>query len=70
LFSRANATFSLAISVATSGGTSLISQILAILNRPVDPSLVRIRALDAADAEKIAISSGFERSLPLELISG
>src|SRR5215207_4032454 len=70
LFSRANATFSLAISVATSGGASLISQILAILNRPVDPSLVRIRALDAADAEKIAISSGFERSLPPELISG
>jgi uncharacterized membrane protein YdbT with pleckstrin-like domain len=70
LFSRANATFSLAISVASSGGASLISQILAILNRPVDPSLVRIRALDAADAEKIAISSGFERSLPPELISG
>jgi uncharacterized membrane protein YdbT with pleckstrin-like domain len=70
LFSRANATFSLAISVASSGGASLISQILAILNRPVDPSLVRIRALDAADAEKIAISSGFERSLPSELISG
>jgi uncharacterized membrane protein YdbT with pleckstrin-like domain len=70
LFSRANATFSLAISVATSGGASLISEILAILNRPVDPSLVRIRALDAADAEKIAIASGFERSLPPELISG
>ena len=70
LFSRANATFSLAISVATSGGASLLSEILALLRRPVDPSLVRIRAVDATDAEKIAISSGFERSLPPELISG
>ena len=32
-------------------------------------TLVRIRAVDATDAEKIAISSGFERSLPPELIS-
>jgi putative membrane protein len=70
LFSRANATFSLAISVATSGGASLLGEILALLRRPVDPSLVRIRAVDATDAEKIAISSGFERSLPPELISG
>jgi hypothetical protein len=70
LFSRANATFALAISVATSGGAGLLSQILALLHRPVDPSLVRIRAVDATDAEKIAISSGFERSLPPELISG
>jgi uncharacterized membrane protein YdbT with pleckstrin-like domain len=70
LFSRANATFALAISVATSGGAGLLSQILALLPRPVDPSLVRIRAVDATDAEKIAISSGFERSLPPELISG
>jgi putative membrane protein len=69
LFSRANATFSLAISVATSGGASLLGEILALLRRPVDPSLVRIRAVDATDAEKIAISSGFERSLPPELIS-
>ncbi|MDQ3224210.1 MAG: PH domain-containing protein, partial [Gemmatimonadota bacterium] len=70
VFSRANATFSLAIAVATSGGAGLLSQILAFLNRPVDPSLVRIRVVDATDAEKIAISSGFERSLPPELISG
>ncbi len=70
LFSRANATFSLAISVATSGGAGLLSQILAVLQRPVDPSLVRIPALDPTDAENIAISSGFERSLPPELISG
>ena len=70
LFSRANATFSLAISVATSGGAGLLSQFLAVLRGPVDPSLVRIRAVDATDAEKIAISSGFERSLPPELISG
>jgi putative membrane protein len=69
LFSRANATFSLAISVATSGGASLLGEILALLRRPVDPSLVRIRAVDATDAEKIAISSGFERSLHPELIS-
>lgn len=69
VFSRANETFSLAISVATSGGASLLSQILAVLHRPVDPSLVRIRALDATDAEQIAISSGFERSLPPQLIS-
>jgi hypothetical protein len=69
LFSRANATFSLAISVATSGGAGLLSQILAVLGRRVDPSLVRIRAVDAMDAEKIAIASGFDRSLPSELIS-
>ena len=70
LFSRANATFSLAISVATSGGAGLLSQILAFLRRPVDPSLVRIRAVAATDAENIAISSGIERSLPPGLISG
>jgi putative membrane protein len=70
LFSRANATFSLAISVATSGGAGLLSQILALLFRPVNPSLVRIRAVDATDAAKIAKSSGFERSLAPELISG
>lgn len=64
LFSRANATFSLAISVATSGGAGLLSQVLAILQRPVDSSLVRIRAVDATDAESIALASGFERSLP------
>src|SRR5215218_11286060 len=55
LFSRANATFSLAISVATSGGAGLPSRILASLRGPVDPSLVRIRAMDATDAAKIAI---------------
>src|SRR5215203_684548 len=70
LFSRANATFSLAISIATSGGAGLLSRFLAIFIRPVDPSLVRIRAVGATDAEKIAISSGFKRSLPPELISG
>jgi hypothetical protein len=70
LFSRANATVSLAISVATSGGAGLLSQILAILGRPVDPSLVRIRAVDATNAGNIAISSGFVRSLPPALISG
>src|SRR5215216_4968416 len=70
LFSRANAIFSLAISVATSGGAGLPSRFLAVLRGPVDPSLVRIRAVAATDAEKIAISSGFERSLPPALISG
>jgi uncharacterized membrane protein YdbT with pleckstrin-like domain len=70
LISRANATVSLVISVATSGGAGLLSLILAVLQRPVDPSLIRIRAVAATDAEKIAISSGFERSLPPELISG
>ena len=70
LFSRANATFSLAISVATSGGVGLLSLIPAGLRRPVDPSLVRIRAMAATDAENIAISSGFERSLSPVLISG
>jgi hypothetical protein len=70
LFSRANATFSLAISVATSERTGLLSLILALLHRPVDPSLVRIRAVDATDAGKIAIASGFERSLPPELVAG
>ena len=70
LFSRANASFSLAISVATSGGAGLLGQILALLHRPVDPSLVRIRAVAATDAEKIAIASGFEPSLPPDLIPG
>ena len=70
LFSRANAPCSLAISVATSGGAGLLGQVLAVLRRPVDPSLVRIRAVDAIDAERIALSSGFERSLPPELIAG
>jgi putative membrane protein len=69
LFSRARATFSLAISVATSGGAGLLSRLLASLRGPVDPSLVSIRAMDRSDAEKIAISSGFERSLPPELSS-
>jgi uncharacterized membrane protein YdbT with pleckstrin-like domain len=64
LFSRARATFSLAISVATSGGAGLPSRLLAFLRGPVDPSLVSIRAMDRSDAAKIAISSGFERSLP------
>src|SRR3712207_5946655 len=70
LFSRANATFSLAVSVATSGGAGLLSRILAVLRGPVDPSLVRVRALAATDAKNIAISSGLERSLPQGLISG
>src|SRR5215218_7212584 len=70
LFSRANATFSLAISVATSGGAGLLSDFLAVLRGPVDPSLVRIRAVAATDAENIAISSGFKRSLPPGLIVG
>ncbi len=70
LFSRANATFSLAISVATSGGAGLLSRFLAVLRGPVDPSLVRIRAVAATDAEKIAISSGLERSLPPGMIPG
>jgi uncharacterized membrane protein YdbT with pleckstrin-like domain len=64
LFSRARATFSLAISVATSGGADLLSRLLASLRGPVDPSLVSIRGMDRSDAEKIAISSGFELSLP------
>jgi hypothetical protein len=70
LFSRANAPFSLAISVATSGVAGLLSQFLPFLFRPIDPSLVRLRAVAATDAANIAISSGFERSLPAELISG
>ena len=70
LFSRANAAFSLAISVATSGGAGLLSQFLTVLRGPVDPSLVQIRAMDATDARKIAISSGLERSLPPGLIPG
>jgi putative membrane protein len=69
LFSRANATVSLAISVATSGGAALLSLIPALLQRPVDPSLIRIRAVAATDAEKIALASGFARSLPPELIA-
>src|SRR5215211_960565 len=70
LFSGANAIFTMAISVATSGGADLLSRFLGVLRGPVDPSLVRIRDVAATDAEKIAISSGFERSLPPALISG
>ena len=70
LFSRVNATFSLAISVATSASTGLLSLILTLLQRPVDPSLVRVRAVAATDAENIAVASGFERSLPPKLILG
>ena len=70
LLSRANAPVSLAISVATSGGVGLLSQLLGFLVRPADPSLVRLRAVSATDAEKIAISSGFAPSLPPDLIAG
>src|SRR5215204_4720771 len=70
LFSGANAIFTMAISVATGGGAGLLSRFLGVLRGPVDPSLVRIRDVAATDAEKIAISSGFERSLPPALISG
>ena len=70
LFSRANATVSLAISVATSEGRAPQPEARTLLRGPVDPSLVRIRAVDATDAEKIAIASGFERSLPPKLILG
>jgi Bacterial PH domain len=67
LFSRADAPLSLAISVATSGRPSLLSQILPALFRPPDPSLVRLRAVSATDAKQIAISSGLARSLPPEV---
>jgi uncharacterized membrane protein YdbT with pleckstrin-like domain len=70
LFSRANAPCSLAISVATSGGAGLLGQILAVLRRPSDPSLVRIRAVAAPDAANIALASGFAQSLPPALIAG
>ena len=70
LLSRANAPVSLAISVATSAGVGLLSQLLGFLVRPADPSLVRLRAVSATDAEKIAISSGFAPSLPPDLIAG
>lgn len=70
LLSRANAPVSLAISVATSGGVGLLSQLLGFLVRPADPSLVRLRAVSATDAEKIAISSGFAQSLPPDLTAG
>lgn len=70
LLSRANAPVSLAISVATSGGVGLLSQLLGFLVRPADPSLVRLRAVSATDAEQIAISSGFAPSLPPDLIAG
>src|SRR5215208_1320567 len=55
VFSRANAIFTMAISVATSGGAGLLSRFLGVLRGPVDPSLVRIRDVAATDAEKIAI---------------
>jgi hypothetical protein len=70
LFSRGNdAPLSLAISVATSGGAGLLSQIRALLGRPANPSLVRLRAMDATDARSFALSSRFERSLPPDLIA-
>jgi uncharacterized membrane protein YdbT with pleckstrin-like domain len=64
LFSRPNAVLSMAISVPTSGGAGIVSQILALLHRPVDPSIIRVRAMEASDARRIAMLSGFERSLP------
>ena len=63
LFSSAGAVASLAMAVATSGGASLLSRILAILRRPVDPSLVRLRAVDATNAEAIARALERERLL-------
>jgi uncharacterized membrane protein YdbT with pleckstrin-like domain len=66
-FSGPDATVSLAFAVATSGGAGLIGRILAILHRPTSPSIIRIRALAAADARTLAIASGFERSLPPDL---
>jgi uncharacterized membrane protein YdbT with pleckstrin-like domain len=70
IFSRTNAPFSMAISVATSGGAELLSRILAVLRRPVNPALVRLRAVAATDATQIASASGFARSLPSELTAG
>jgi uncharacterized membrane protein YdbT with pleckstrin-like domain len=64
LVSRSTPVTSMAISVATSGGADFISRILAVFRRPVNPSIVRLRAVDATDARKIASESGYERSLP------
>ncbi len=64
LLSRPPASASMAVSVATSGGAGLISRILAALHRPVDPSIVRLRAVGAADAREIALASGTEPALP------
>ena len=69
MFSRASAPFTLAVSVATSGGAGLLSWLLAVLGRPVDPALVRTRAVAATDAANIARASRFARSLPPELIA-
>jgi putative membrane protein len=62
--SRPDATLSLAISVATSGGAGVLAPLLSIMQQPVDSSLVRLRAIDAGSARAIAISGGFEQSLP------
>jgi uncharacterized membrane protein YdbT with pleckstrin-like domain len=67
LLSRRVSTISMAISVATSGGASMVSRILALLRRPANPAIVRIRAMGADDARGVAIASGYERSLPPEL---
>ena len=61
---RSPATLSMAVAVATSGGAGMISRILARLGRPVNPSIVRLRAVGAADARKIALATGFDGSLP------
>ncbi len=62
--SRSPSSAAMAVSVATSGGAGLISRILIALHRPVDPSIIRLRAVGAADARKIALASGYEPSLP------
>ena len=63
LVARPEPARSLAISVATSGGAGLLGHIRA------NPSLVRIRAVDAGSARAIAIAGGFDRSLPATTIA-
>lgn len=64
MLSRSPSSASIAVSVATSGGAGMISRIPAWLQRPVNPSIVRLRAVDAADARAIAVASGYGPALP------
>jgi putative membrane protein len=64
MLSRSPSSASMAVSVATSGGAGMTSRIQAWLHRPVNPSIVRLRTVDAAAARAIAVASGYGPSLP------
>ena len=69
LRSSQNPNLSMTISVSTSAGGGVVHRILALLGRPVNPAIIRIRAMPVADARRFATATGLERSLPPEPIA-